>query len=137
MTVGEGIEDNQQRVYATQLTSGGWTTPELIDNGPGGTVHVVGSDLESGGTGAALFTQLGADGNIRLYGVENIPGPGFTRPPIFGHALCTDASSLVAGCATARSDPISATLAPPKIEADSLNHPQRLGQDRAHAGRHG
>ena len=76
LTVGEGIEDNEQRVYATQLTSGGWTTPELIDNGPGGTVHVVASDLEPGGTGAALFTQLGADGNIRLYGVENIPGPG-------------------------------------------------------------
>ena len=119
LTVGEGIEDNQQRVYATQLTSGDWATPELIDNGPGGTVHVVASDLESGGTGAALFTQLAADGNIRLYGVENILAPGFTRPPIFGNALCTDASSLVAGCVTARLDPVSATLAPPKVEPDT------------------
>jgi hypothetical protein len=119
LTVGEGVEDNEQRVYATQVTSGGWRTPELIDNGSGGTVHVVASDLEPGGTGAALFTQLGADGNIRLYGVENIPGPGFARPRIFGHALCTDASSLVAGCVTARLDPVSATLAPPKIEPDT------------------
>jgi len=97
----------------------GRTTPELIDNGPGGTVHVVAGDLEPGGSGAALFTQLGADGNIRLYGVENIPGPGFTRPPIFGQALCTDAASLVAGCVTARLDPVSATLAPPKIGPDT------------------
>ena len=119
LTVGEGIEDNEQRVYATQFTYGVSTTPELIDNGPGGTVHVVGSDREPGGTGAALFTQLGADGNIRLYGVENILGPGFKRPRVFGQALCTDAGSVVAGCATARLDPVSATLAPPTIEPDT------------------
>ncbi|HUO74168.1 MAG TPA: hypothetical protein VMU39_25570 [Solirubrobacteraceae bacterium] len=119
LTVGEGFERNEQRVYATQLTSGGSRTPALIDNGPGGVVHVVVGDREPGGTGAALFTQLGADGNIRLYGVEDIPAGGFVRPPIFGQAHCTDASSAVAGCVTAQLDPVRATLAPPKIAPDT------------------
>lgn len=115
----EDLTVNEQRVYAASLGTGGWSAPQAIDNGPGGTVHVVAADAEAGGTGAALFTQLDSSGNVRLYGVEDLPNPGFTRPPMFGRVLCTDATSVVAGCVTAQLDPVHATLATPKIEPDT------------------
>ena len=82
-------------------------------------MHVVGADGEVSGTAAALFTQLGPDGNVRLYGVENTSGATFRRPSAFGRVLCTDAAGVVAGCTTAKLDPVRATLAPPKPQPDT------------------
>lgn len=118
LTVGEGFEINNQRVYGVTLGAGA-STPVPIDNGPGGEVHVVAADAEPSGTAAALFTQLGPDGNLRLYGVENLCGPVFLRPSTFGKTLCTDVRGGVAGCVTAQLDPLRATLAPPSIEPNT------------------
>ena len=102
------------RVYAVDVSGATPSAPVPIDNGPGGWVHAIAVDRWTDGNSAAIFTQLGPDGNVRLYGVENrvTPAPGFARRPVFGQEKCVDAYSQLAGCATATLDPVRAAVAP-------------------------
>lgn len=108
------------RVYAVDVTGAAPTAPVPIDNGPGGWVHAVAVDRWADGNSAAIFTQLGPDGNVRIYGVENrvAPGGAFSRRPVFGRQTCVDAYSQLAGCTTAALDPVRATVAPVAVAAD-------------------
>ena len=106
------------RVYAVDVSGAAPTAPVPIDNGPGGWVHAIAVDRWSDGNGAAMFTQLGPDGNVRLYGVENRVAPAVSRRPVFGREKCVDAYSQLAGCATTVLDPVRAVVAPVKVAAD-------------------
>ena len=109
---------DQDRVYATTLAPGGPGPTVPIDNGTGGWTHTIAVDRWAGGSGAALFTQLGADGNVRLYGVEDLQAtPPLRRAP-FGRLLCTDERSQLAGCVTEKLDVVRAEATPPKVQRD-------------------
>ena len=105
------------RVYAVDVSGATPTVPVPIDNGPGGWVHAIAVDRWADGNAAAIFTQLGPDGNVRLYGVENRVAPAVSRRPVFGQEKCLDAYSQVAGCATTALDPVRAIVAPVAVAA--------------------
>jgi hypothetical protein len=107
------------RVYAVDASGPAPSAPVAIDNGPGGWVHAVAVDRSADGGAAALFTQLGPDGNVRLYGVENVAASApVSRRPAFGVERCTDAASQIAGCASAALEPVRALPAAPVAARD-------------------
>ncbi len=106
------------RIYAARIDSGTPTAPQPIDNGTGGWTHTVAVDRWNGANGAALFTQLAPDGNVRLYGVEDLAAGRVARAKPFGRELCTDLIGQIAGCVASSLDLVRASEATPRLAAD-------------------